>query len=198
MIDRSGFTIIPTGQVQGSIPRAMRQLAAGNTGTEIPNAMRRDELGAMARAVEIFKQAAIENAVVGFAVATRTVGHVDMDDAKTLAPRFLGQRRGIVLPTQKFRANVHVHVDNALVADMRKRVHRVSPSALSPSQPFRAVRGAEACRRERDWVAVARKWLKMLSGASILLYKQNGNRLSRKWKKYGVVGAWQAAATEPG
>jgi methyl-accepting chemotaxis protein len=41
---------------------AMRQLAAGNTGTEIPNTTRRDELGAMARAVEIFKQAAIENA----------------------------------------------------------------------------------------------------------------------------------------
>ncbi len=41
---------------------AMRHLAAGNTGTEIPNTTRRDELGAMARAVEIFKQAAIENA----------------------------------------------------------------------------------------------------------------------------------------
>jgi methyl-accepting chemotaxis protein len=41
---------------------AMRRLAAGDTGTEIPNATRRDELGAMARAVEIFKQAAIENA----------------------------------------------------------------------------------------------------------------------------------------
>jgi methyl-accepting chemotaxis protein len=40
----------------------MRQLAAGNTGIEIPNTTRRDELGAMARAVEIFKQAAIENA----------------------------------------------------------------------------------------------------------------------------------------
>jgi methyl-accepting chemotaxis protein len=41
---------------------AMRQLAAGNTGTEIPNTKRQDELGGMARAVEIFKQAAIENA----------------------------------------------------------------------------------------------------------------------------------------
>jgi methyl-accepting chemotaxis protein len=41
---------------------AMRRLAAGDTGTEIPNTARRDELGAMARAVEIFKQAAIENA----------------------------------------------------------------------------------------------------------------------------------------
>jgi methyl-accepting chemotaxis protein len=41
---------------------AMRQLAAGNTGTDIPNTKRQDELGAMARAVEIFKQAAIENA----------------------------------------------------------------------------------------------------------------------------------------
>jgi methyl-accepting chemotaxis protein len=41
---------------------AMRQLAAGNTDIEIPNTTRRNELGAMARAVEIFKQAAIENA----------------------------------------------------------------------------------------------------------------------------------------
>ena len=41
---------------------AMRHLAAGDTGTEIPNTKRRDELGAMAGAVEIFKQAAIENA----------------------------------------------------------------------------------------------------------------------------------------
>jgi methyl-accepting chemotaxis protein len=41
---------------------AMRELAAGDTGIEIPNTTRRDELGAMARAVEIFKQAAIENA----------------------------------------------------------------------------------------------------------------------------------------
>jgi methyl-accepting chemotaxis protein len=41
---------------------AMRELAAGDTGIEIPNTTRPDELGAMARAVEIFKQAAIENA----------------------------------------------------------------------------------------------------------------------------------------
>ena len=41
---------------------AMRQLAAGNTDTEIPNTKRGDELGAMARAVEIFKEAAIDNA----------------------------------------------------------------------------------------------------------------------------------------
>jgi methyl-accepting chemotaxis protein len=41
---------------------AMRELASGSTDTEIPNTKRRDELGAMARAVEIFKQAAIENA----------------------------------------------------------------------------------------------------------------------------------------
>ena len=40
----------------------MRELAAGNTRVEIPTATRRDELGAMAKAVEVFKQAAIENA----------------------------------------------------------------------------------------------------------------------------------------
>ena len=41
---------------------AMRELAAGNTSVEIPTATRRDELAAMAEAVEVFKQAAIENA----------------------------------------------------------------------------------------------------------------------------------------
>jgi methyl-accepting chemotaxis protein len=40
---------------------AMRQLAAGNTGVEIPGTSRRNELGAMAKAVEVFKCAAIEN-----------------------------------------------------------------------------------------------------------------------------------------
>jgi len=45
---------------------AMRQLAAGNTNIEIPNTTWRNELGAMARAVEIFKQAAIENARLRF------------------------------------------------------------------------------------------------------------------------------------
>ena len=45
-----------------SLTVAMRELAAGKTDTDIPNAKRRDELGAMARAVEIFKQAAVENA----------------------------------------------------------------------------------------------------------------------------------------
>jgi methyl-accepting chemotaxis protein len=41
---------------------AMRQLAAGNTSVEIPGTTRRNELGAMATAVEVFKHAAIENA----------------------------------------------------------------------------------------------------------------------------------------
>jgi methyl-accepting chemotaxis protein len=40
---------------------AMRQLAAGNTSVEIPGTARRNELGAMAKAVEVFKHAAIEN-----------------------------------------------------------------------------------------------------------------------------------------
>jgi methyl-accepting chemotaxis protein len=40
---------------------AMKQLAAGNTSVEIPGTARRNELGAMATAVEVFKHAAIEN-----------------------------------------------------------------------------------------------------------------------------------------
>jgi methyl-accepting chemotaxis protein len=45
-----------------TLTAAMRELAAGDTGIEIPNTNRRDELWAMARAVEVFKHAAIENA----------------------------------------------------------------------------------------------------------------------------------------
>jgi methyl-accepting chemotaxis protein len=45
----------------GVLTLAMRQLAAGNTGVEIPGTSRRNELGAMAKAVEVFKYAAIEN-----------------------------------------------------------------------------------------------------------------------------------------
>jgi methyl-accepting chemotaxis protein len=45
-----------------SLTLAMRELAAGNTRVEIPITTRHDELGAMAKAVEVFKQAAIENA----------------------------------------------------------------------------------------------------------------------------------------
>jgi len=41
---------------------AMRELAAGDTSIRIPNTDRQDELGAMAKAVEVFKQAAIDNA----------------------------------------------------------------------------------------------------------------------------------------
>lgn len=41
---------------------AMRELASGDTSIGIPNTDRQDELGAMAKAVEVFKQAAIDNA----------------------------------------------------------------------------------------------------------------------------------------
>jgi len=44
-----------------ALTHAMRELAAGNTAVEIPNPARQDEFGAMANAVEVFKQAAIEN-----------------------------------------------------------------------------------------------------------------------------------------
>ncbi|RVU36584.1 methyl-accepting chemotaxis protein [Hwanghaeella grinnelliae] len=40
----------------------MRKLAAGNTNVEVPAADRRDELGEMGRAVEVFKTNALENA----------------------------------------------------------------------------------------------------------------------------------------
>jgi methyl-accepting chemotaxis protein len=44
---------------------AMARLAAGDTGTEVPARGNTDELGEMARAVEVFRQQAIENARLG-------------------------------------------------------------------------------------------------------------------------------------
>ncbi|TAX22746.1 methyl-accepting chemotaxis protein [Rhizobium leguminosarum] len=45
----------------GQITSAMRQLAEGDTGSDIPFAGRADEIGSMAAAVEVFRQAAIAN-----------------------------------------------------------------------------------------------------------------------------------------
>ena len=39
----------------------MRALAGGRTGTAVPGLERRDEIGAMAAALEVFRQAAIDN-----------------------------------------------------------------------------------------------------------------------------------------
>lgn len=39
----------------------MKRLADGNLNVEIPSVARRDEVGSMARAVEIFKPATVEN-----------------------------------------------------------------------------------------------------------------------------------------
>ena len=45
----------------GSITAAMRALAGGGTGIAVPGLERRDEIGAMAAALEVFRQAAIDN-----------------------------------------------------------------------------------------------------------------------------------------
>jgi methyl-accepting chemotaxis protein len=45
----------------GQITSAMRRLAEGDTGSDIPFAGRADEIGSMAAAVEVFRQAAIAN-----------------------------------------------------------------------------------------------------------------------------------------
>ncbi|NVP54408.1 methyl-accepting chemotaxis protein [Mycoplana rhizolycopersici] len=45
----------------GSITQAMRSLAGGRTEIAVPGLFRRDEIGAMAAALEVFRQAAIDN-----------------------------------------------------------------------------------------------------------------------------------------
>jgi methyl-accepting chemotaxis protein len=103
---------------------AMRQLAAGNTDTEIPNTKRRDELGAMARAVEIFKQAAIENA--------RLRIQKDQMTARTNAAR----QAAAVQLTKAFDAKVGklVHSLKTSVGDMEETARSMSETAEEAGQ----------------------------------------------------------------
>ena len=48
------------GSTIGRLSDTMRRLAAGDVSTEVPGQDRRDEIGAMARSVEVFKQGAID------------------------------------------------------------------------------------------------------------------------------------------
>jgi len=47
-----------------ALTQTMRTLAGGDTGIEVPNRERRDEIGAMARTVQVFKETAIEAAAL--------------------------------------------------------------------------------------------------------------------------------------
>jgi methyl-accepting chemotaxis protein len=103
---------------------AMRHLAAGDTGTEIPNTTRRDELGAMARAVEIFKQAAIENARL----------HVEQDQitARTKAAR----QTAAAQLTKAFDAKVGKLVQSlkTSASDMEETARSMSETAEEAGQ----------------------------------------------------------------
>jgi methyl-accepting chemotaxis protein len=95
----------------------MRQLAAGNIGIDIPNTKRQDELGAMARAVEIFKQAAIEN--------TRLRVQQDEMTAQTYAAR----QTAAAQLTKTFDAKV-----GKLVQSLRSSAGDMEETAQSMSQ----------------------------------------------------------------
>ena len=103
---------------------AMRHLAAGDTDTEIPNTTRRDELGAMARAVEIFKQAAIENARL----------HVEQDQitARTKAAR----QTAAAQLTKAFDAKVGKLVQSlkTSASDMEETARSMSETAEEAGQ----------------------------------------------------------------
>jgi len=62
MIGAAGFVIVQNRVTRplAGMTQAMRQLAEGDLTTEVPGVSRKDEIGAMAGAVEIFKQGAIE------------------------------------------------------------------------------------------------------------------------------------------
>ena len=55
------YTITGVATPVQRITRSMRQLAAGDTGLDVPFVGRADEIGDMAAAVEVFRQAALEN-----------------------------------------------------------------------------------------------------------------------------------------
>ncbi len=60
----AGFLLVARrlGRAITRLNTAMQQIAAGQLGTDVPGTGRGDEIGAMARTVEIFKQGAVENA----------------------------------------------------------------------------------------------------------------------------------------
>jgi len=75
-----------------AITRTMSELAGGNTAVVIPAIERRDEIGTMARAVEVFKQNAVENnrltAATAKEQAARNRRQSSMDrHTQDLAPR---------------------------------------------------------------------------------------------------------------
>ena len=49
------------------------------------------------------------------------------DDAEPLAPRFLGERGRAVFAAQEFRPDMHMHIDDAFAAKLRKRSHCLQP-----------------------------------------------------------------------
>ena len=71
----------------GRLTAAMVHLAEGAVETEIPAARRRDEIGAMARAVEVFKRSMVENMAVTAAEKVEAQAKIDRAQRIDLAIR---------------------------------------------------------------------------------------------------------------
>lgn len=77
------------------ITRAMRRLAEGDSGSEIPFAGRADEIGSMAGAIEVFRQAAIAN--------KRMEMEADESRRQADADRIAAQRKAEAEATERLR-----------------------------------------------------------------------------------------------
>jgi methyl-accepting chemotaxis protein len=128
-----------------AITRTMSGLAGGDTEVVIPAIGRRDEIGTMARAVEVFKQNAIEN--------TRLVGAAAQGQAARNRRQSAMDRH-----TEEFGSSVSGVMATLIksAVDMRVAASEMSDSAAQTRESTSgAVEGANASSRDLNAVAAA-------------------------------------------
>jgi methyl-accepting chemotaxis protein len=124
---------------------AMTRLAAGDTGIEVPARTNTDELGEMARTVEVFRQQAIEN---GHLAAEREAERIAKDRQQAAMDRHTGDfGRSISGVMQNFIASATAVRQAASQATEGARQTRASVSST--------IEGATASARDLNAVAAA-------------------------------------------
>ena len=127
----------------GRITHSMKMLAGGDTATAIPFSERSDEIGAMAAAVEIFRQAAIANrrleaeaeAARSKADADRTEAqeHAEADASERLRVATAGLADGL---RQLSAGDLSVQLNEAFASDFEALRHDFNQSARQLSVAF--------------------------------------------------------------
>jgi methyl-accepting chemotaxis protein len=124
---------------------AMSKLATGDTGSQIPNSNNSDEIGEMARAVEVFRQQAIEN------------GRLAAEQAQAHAVKERRQK-AMDKHTEEFGSSISGVMEGFMVAakTMRQAASAVAEGAeQTRTSTSRTVEGAKASSRDLNSVAAA-------------------------------------------